>query len=458
MKASIEEKIKDYAHSLGIEVVGLAGPERLKDGAPSLDPTYTLKGAKSIVSIVMPMNTEAIYDYLSKKTPVPHHIDQIKMNQEINKNSYLIAAFIRGLGYKASPVPANNSYRRSPWIFAVLPSFSHRFGAMAAGIGAQGWSGNFMTEEYGGATYLGTVVTEAVLKSDPLKYSPRHFVDNYCNKCRVCNKTCLLRMFNDAEEEYVYLNGMLHPRGKRRDINLCNTSCFGLHSISNDKKWSTWGYRWTKAWMDRPLETLTKLKVMPRLGYEASMAGDSGARYKMIRNVARSVFPQEHFEEWVAKDPENLPVEERHKAWIEFGEKCGIKGLKNDTLLTCANCGLVCGPTVEESLNRYRVLTNSGIVIRDKTGDMVNVSDYDEAVRKRKMPKKTLWETLYGIWDLNWTFHKWYFGFEPKSFIQGIMYKSRAKNAIKNRIEGHKDYVSGGGGTKVVSPKAVETT
>ena len=61
MGTTLEEKIKDYVHSLGVEVVGLAGPERL-DGPPSLDPTYTLKGAKSIVSMAVPMESEAIHD------------------------------------------------------------------------------------------------------------------------------------------------------------------------------------------------------------------------------------------------------------------------------------------------------------------------------------------------------------------------------------------------------------
>jgi hypothetical protein len=35
---SLESKIKDFVAEQGVEVVGLAGPERL-DGPPSLDPT-----------------------------------------------------------------------------------------------------------------------------------------------------------------------------------------------------------------------------------------------------------------------------------------------------------------------------------------------------------------------------------------------------------------------------------
>ena len=121
-----------------------------------------------------------------------------------------------------------------------------------------------MTEEYGAAIYLGTVVTNAELQSDPLRYGPRHFVDDWCKNCRLCDKVCPLGMFIGDNEEYILMNGELHPRAKRRDINLCNGGCFGVHGISNDKKWTTWAYQWTKAWMDVPLEKLTRLNVIPQ--------------------------------------------------------------------------------------------------------------------------------------------------------------------------------------------------
>ena len=143
--------------------------------------------------------------------------------------SEMVAGYIRSRGIRLQSFRRIGSYRRHPYIFATLPSFSHRFGAMAAGIAGQGWSGNVMTEEYGAATYLGTVVTDAVLQSDPLRYSSRHFVDQWCTKCRICDKVCVLGMFIGEDEEYILMNGELHPRAKRRDINLCNGGCFGLH-------------------------------------------------------------------------------------------------------------------------------------------------------------------------------------------------------------------------------------
>jgi len=439
MNLSLEQKIKEYVHSQGVEVVGLAGPDRL-DGPPSLDPTYTMKGARSIVSMAIPMDQIAIHDYMGKKSDAPHVVDQIKMNQRMFRVSEMVAGFIRSLGYKATVVPPNNSYRRHPYIFATLPSFSHRFGAIAAGIAGQGWSGNVMTEEYGAATYLGTVVTDAIFKSDPLRYSPRHFVDDWCKKCRVCDKVCPLGMFIGENEEYILMNGELHPRAKRRDINLCNGGCFGLHALSNDKKWTTWGYNWTKSWMNVPLETLTRWKVIPQFMARAMSVGDSAPRYKMIRHVAGYMIKDDVLNEYIDQHPENMSEEMYTQAYIKFGEKIGVKGLQDKTLLTCGNCGLVCGPSVEESIRRYRLLTQSGLVVRTADGSMINVSTYEEAVKVRDLPKRSFWTRLKDGVALTWTFLKWYWGFEPKSFIQGLRYSRRLKQAVNDHIRGHKDY------------------
>jgi hypothetical protein len=84
---------------------------------------------------------------------------------------------------------------------------------------------------------------------------------------------------------------------------------------------------------------------------------------------------------------------------------------------------------------------------------MVNVPTFEEAVEIRQLPKRSLWSKLKDAWILNWTFHKWYWGFEPKSFIRGIRYARRLKKAVKDRITGHKDLAVAAENTKRV-PKA----
>ena len=83
-------------------------------------------------------------------------------------------------------------------------------------------------------------------------------------------------------------------------------------------------------------------------------------------------------------------------------------------------------------------------------GNMVNVPTYEEAVTIRQLPKRSLWSKLKDAWILNWTFHKWYWGFEPISFIRGIRYARRLKQAVKDRITGHKDLAVAAENTKRV--------
>jgi len=90
MNLNLKEKIKDFVRSQGVDVVGLAGRDRLV-GPPSLDPTYSMKGATSIVSMVTPMDQGAIYDYLDKKSAVPHNVDQLKENQRMFRVSEMVA-------------------------------------------------------------------------------------------------------------------------------------------------------------------------------------------------------------------------------------------------------------------------------------------------------------------------------------------------------------------------------
>jgi hypothetical protein len=105
---TLEQKIKSFVKDQGVEVVGVAGPDRL-DGPPSLDPTYTMRGARSIVTMALPMNVDAIYDFLSKKSPAPHNVDQYKLNQKLNWITTSVANYISSLGYRAKAVVANGT-------------------------------------------------------------------------------------------------------------------------------------------------------------------------------------------------------------------------------------------------------------------------------------------------------------------------------------------------------------
>jgi hypothetical protein len=441
--AGLEQKIKDFVKEQGVAVVGIAGPDRL-DGPPSLDPTYTLNGARAIVSLAVPMNVDAIYQFLGKHSSSPHNLDQTRMNSRLHRIAAHVAGFIESLGYRAQAVPSNNSYRRSPDAFATHPSFSHRFGAIASGLAAQGWSGNVMTEEYGAAMYLGTVVTEAELKSDAPRYSPRHFIDGYCAKCRLCEKTCVAGMFEAKAEEYVLLNGELHPRGRRRNLDLCNASCFGLHSLSRDMQWTTWGTRWIEDWVDREPDANHKLKMRLTLFREGIKAADSTPRYSLIRNVAFNLQPEDLIESY-CDDVEETPSEtERFRKLRWFADQVGTKSpglLKNERILTCGQCALVCGPSLEECRKRFDLLQHGGFVVPGPNHEAVVVDTYEKAceMRRKYLSSVPVTDMIRDFAASTVMWHQYYGGIEPRSVIAGIAYERKLNQAVRAKLRGHKE-------------------
>ena len=430
----LEEKIKDFVKKQGVQVVGIAGLDRL-DGPPSLEPTYIMRGAKSVVMMAMPMDVKAIYDFLSKKSPTPHNIDQKRMDQVMYWTGKRVEDFIVSLGHRAKVVPTNGDYRRSPDIFATHPSFSFRFGAIAAGIAAQGWSGNVMTKEYGAAIYLSAVVTDAALKSDPAM-PPRYFIDGYCSKCRICDKTCPVRMFKERDEEYVLINGELHPRGKRRNIDLCNISCFGLHGLSLDKKWTSWAKYWIEDWVDKEPEPDQKIKMRLQMMLKGQETGTSYLRYELIRKMAAIRWPENYYQMLPSADKMPDDEEELLRLQKAYSNKLGVDGLDDYNVLTCGQCALVCGPTIDESANRFHMLTESGLVVPGPDGKMVRVDTFEQAQEiRRKYPYKPgIGQRVKDNLLASWQWPSLYGGIRPKSVYQGIVYDRKLKKAVKDKI------------------------
>jgi ferredoxin len=430
----LEEDIRNFLKNQGVGVVGIAGPERL-DGPPSLDPAYTMRGAKSIISFAMPMDVDAIYDFLSKKTPVTHNTDQLIMNQKIHHIAGRLADYLNNRGHKARAVPTNNTYRRSLDVYSTHPSFSHRLGAIVSGIGGQGMSGNVMTKEYGAAVYLSTVVTDAVLKSDPM-LEPKYFVDQYCKKCLICDKACPAKMFEMEKEEYVLLNGELHPRGKRRSIDLCNASCFGLHSLSPDKKFSSWGRHWISSWVGKEPDP-GKENIRKKLLVKGASVGDSTVRYKLIHSIGSKLHPEEWIDQWkIVKRYEDLPQDELEQRKVQAGlikKYLGIS-IEDPNVLTCGQCALVCGPDIKESAKRLKLLREGGIVVQGKDGRTVVVKDFEDALRIRKQYPfrisrlRMLSDSFQSgvLWMSN------YFGIEPKSIFQNLIYQRKLKQKVQS--------------------------
>lgn len=432
--ALLEDKLKSFVRKQGVAVVGVAGPERL-DGPPSLDLDYSMPGGRSIISMALPMHVGAIDDFLAKRSPAPHNLDQFLSYQRLQRIGQHVADYLVSLGYHAKALPLSADYRRSPYVFSTRPSFSHRLGAMAAGIAAQGWSGNVMTREYGASVYLGTVVTDAVLESDPV-LPPRYFLDTFCMKCKRCAAACPSRMFEAEGEESILLNGQLHQRGKRRSIYLCDIACFGIHSLSLNRKWTNWGRQWIESWIEQePDPTRTGRMILSMLSTGLA-AGDATPRFDVLKRLCGRLWPEEILDGIPTVDELPADENERYRILARFIGRMGIKGMDTYPIpMVCGHCALVCGPNPDECSRRYRTLVHSGFVVPGEGGRMVRVKTFEDAqaLRRRYTPRITLGQKTRDTMNTLLLWHLSYFGLEPRTIMQHLAYRRRLARTLRTQ-------------------------
>ncbi len=428
----LEDDIKGFLRARGVELVGLAGPERF-DGPPSTDLEYSMSGARSLVSMALPMHVGAIYDFLGKRSPAPHNLDQFLKYQRILRSEEELAVFLRERGHRARALPMSADYRRAPYVFSLKPAFSLRLGAIAAGIAAPGWSGNVKTKEFGAAIHLGGVLTDAVLASDPVM-PPDFFIEGDCAKCRRCVKSCPSRMFEAKEADYTYLNGELLRRGHKRNIDLCNISCFGLHGLSVDRKWTNWGLHWIDSWVESQPDPRRRLPVLLDLLKRGLTTGDSTQRFDVLRRLCYILWPEETLEG--IPEVDDLPEDEgeRYRILAEFMRRMGIRGIESYPVpMICGQCALVCGPTPEETAERYHLLTSSGLVVPGADGRMTRVDTFEEAqaLRRGRPDQAGKLREARDIAATAVLWHRHYFGFEPKTYLQNRRYQKKLREALQ---------------------------
>ena len=430
--ASLEDRIKDFARRQGVEVVGIAGPERL-DGPPSLDLSYTMPGARSVVAMALPMHEGALYEFLAKRSPAPHNLDQFLNYQRLQRIGKNLADHLVSLGHRAVGVPLSADYRRAVYVFRPRPAFSLRLGAIAAGIAAQGWSGNAVTKEYGASVYLGAVLTDALLESDPAP-PPRHLTDGVCAKCKRCVRACPTGMFVAGESEYLLLNGELLPRGRRRNVDLCHISCFGLHSLSLDRRFSNWGLHWIEDWVERGPRPESRVRTAWDMFKRGLTVGDAWPRFDVLRVLCSKLWPEALLEGIPEVDDLPEDEDERYRVVAELVRRLGIGGIDAYPFpIICGQCALVCGPTLEETARRYRALADAGIVVPGPGGRMVRVDTFEEARElRRRFPLRTrpgakARDALASV--VNW--HRHYGGFEPRTLWQSRFYALRLRAAVR---------------------------
>jgi epoxyqueuosine reductase len=324
---NLKKEIISLSRQMGIDKIGFTSRECLMDAPPSGDLGYVLPSARSAISLAVALDKEAIRAYLSKRDQMAHVLDHKLSYKKLKEAELAIEAFLKEKGFETVALFPNLQYRRTGGFMAMEPLLSHRYVAVASGIGWIGWSGNLITPEYGAPVSLSTVVTSAELEPDPVVGG------DFCNNCRLCVGTCPSHYIARKNEVRVAVAGSSCAYNKKASNFRCVVTCGGANGVSKpDAKWSTWSYQ---------------VLDLPGLGDED----------KFLQKVRE-----------YAQDPNKrllralFILEERVNTWEDFSE------FWDKVLLTCGNCMLVCWPKMEDRKENYRLLTKSGRAVRGKTG------------------------------------------------------------------------------------------
>ncbi len=343
----LKKEIKRIVLDTDAKLVGIGSRERLKDVPPSGNMDYCLSGAQSCIVWAVPNPIEALENYFSKKERM-----SLKRAQQIGyagswRTAVIVSKFIEeNTEYKAFPVIPNAKYRPREDLPDYIkgdiryPDFSLRYGAVAAGLGHLGWSGNLVTKEYGGSLYLGGVLTTAPLVPDPMAK------ENHCNKCKLCTKVCTTGYFSVDEEEDmqpVIIGRYKEIYAQRGTFSQCGIGCAGWYGLSDDGTWSTWtpGHICLKEfslekWYDRNFR----------------------------RDLYAKIFSAEDIPENIKKFNQTIA-----KSFGKAGamENVGLRPF-TDTNPRCGNCNFICVADPKKRKELYTMLINSGKVYLDENG------------------------------------------------------------------------------------------
>ncbi len=329
-KEQLTYRVKDLARRLGADLVGIVTKETLAGGPPSTDLSYVLPGANSAVVFAVSLDQDCIEPFIEKTDFITFNKNNVRTNTLASGISLDVSKYLDMKGFKAVALNANIDYRKDTkgGVLDEKPPISHRYLAARSGVGFLGFSGNLLTQQFGAAVILGSLVTDAeLIPTDPIQPEL-----NYCDQCKLCTAACASGYMDPKEVIDVTLGDVNFSYSKRRHHWRCDYVCGGFSGLHKSKKWSTW----SPARFEIPEEdeafAAAFMKAAP--AYKKRPKSDTGFYHFLM--------------------PGNV---------VE---------------LTCCFCQLVCHPDKDVRKKRLKMIKNGGVTIQTPDGSLKSVSP-DEA-------------------------------------------------------------------------------
>lgn len=345
----LTDHIREVALGQGVAKVGIAARADL-DGPPEADPDPLLAGATHAISLVVVEPEDHIIGYLSKTDPAPYRRQFHENIQTIGQAGLAVARALEVCGHQALALSPNGVYAKGSKLGHLIPPFSHRYAAHAAGVGAIGLSGNLMTPEWGTRVYLGTVLAIAPLVADgPLDTNP-------CDGCSLCIQACPTGFMSATETVTFTLGRSTITHAAKGSHARCGLCCAGFTGLSRDGTWSTLAPSLFEVPEDdAEAEQLFAELLSPRLSYLFE--------HPERPNFMRLTEPVEGYE----PDQQGILARSAH-----------------DTHTTCGNCAIVCLETKRQRARAFKTLRTSGVVIDEHPDGTPVVVSAEEARAHRE--------------------------------------------------------------------------
>ncbi len=205
--ASLTQSLRALAQDLGADLFGVAPVARYREaGAPlHMSPEGLLPGATCAVVIAI-HHTDAAIELGGEPDPQtqgPYAI-QGRMNEKLDHIMFRLADLIERDGHRVVGLPVTNIWRfrgRPEEKNPFLPDLSNIHAAWLAGLGEIGWSGLFLSPEFGPRQRLCSLVTDA-----PLEPSPMYAGAPLCDRCNLCVKHCPTQAYEKEVDGEVVLS------------------------------------------------------------------------------------------------------------------------------------------------------------------------------------------------------------------------------------------------------------
>jgi len=176
MNEKLIANVKELAHSLGADLVGVAQAHSFTEAPKGHRPEDLLRGAQNVIVMAIHLLDASFESAPNREYAITYNT----VNQELNRIAFRVARFLQDKGYRALQVPASPPYDME----RNMGDLSHRHAGQLAGIGVFGKNSLLLSTKFGPRIRLVSVITDAPLKADkPLNI-------DLCKNCDKCLRAC----------------------------------------------------------------------------------------------------------------------------------------------------------------------------------------------------------------------------------------------------------------------------